>query len=242
MNNACRTIDTSLTSSSTMSEWLTALLKAIVQNYPNYSSTLFRGRLNSAGEGFFDIFFYDTSTVNSNGIPRYTFGNFYRYSSNRYVFGTSNYNFYVTDISASSGMTVAQITTGTDTNQRPVTPKVLKDAYTSLIAPVDWTSQIVTGITGLTAVKALKSGNVCHIEFNYTSSTALGSGGTLSGTFTTLPYKPAADVQGVGYFGTRAMVAWLTTSGAFTLRNTASSSATMNTNGGLYFSLTYICA
>ena len=108
---------------------------------------------------------------------------------------------------------------------------------------VEWTNQITTGLSGLTVVKAVKIGHLCQIEFNWTKSTAVSGGANaFSTTLTTLPYKPAADVQGCGYYGGSTFVAWLTTAGLLTVRNASSTSRTPSSSGGLYFSVTYICA
>lgn len=85
--------DSTLTSSSTNAEWVSALLKAICVKYPNKTFVVFKGRIAPNSNGFYEVLFYSTSTV-QNGLPQYSFGWFRKHSTEFAIFGTSNYSYY----------------------------------------------------------------------------------------------------------------------------------------------------
>ena len=106
---------TNLTTSDSDAEWLKATLKAICATYPNYSSVVFKGKIAPNSEGYYEVCIYNTDTVDSNGLPRYSYGTFRKYAGNYYVFGTSDYSYYCTSIVQNSGTWNISITGNANT-------------------------------------------------------------------------------------------------------------------------------
>ena len=106
---------TNLTTSDSDAEWLKATLKAICATYPNYSSVVFKGKIAPNSEGYYEVCIYNTDTVDSNGLPRYSYGTFRKYTGNYYVFGTSDYSYYCTSIVQNSGTWNISITGNANT-------------------------------------------------------------------------------------------------------------------------------
>lgn len=91
--------ETALTTSTSDAEWLKCLLREICTTYPNEVG-LFKGFMTPNSSGYFEVYIYNTSAVNSTtGLPQHSYGTFRKYSSSFYVFGTSDYSFYCTSIS-----------------------------------------------------------------------------------------------------------------------------------------------
>ena len=115
--------DSSLTTSSGDSDWHKALVKAICVKYPSTSNTVFRGILQPSSFKFYEIFIYDTSTVDSTTkLPQYSFGRALSYNKAYYKFGTQSYTWYFDNVNtnttyssldaASGGTDVSLVTTG----------------------------------------------------------------------------------------------------------------------------------
>ena len=67
--------ETNLTTSMDDDEWLKVLLKKICIEYPGKSHAIFKGVLSPNSQGYYEVYIYDTSTVNANtGLPQYAFG------------------------------------------------------------------------------------------------------------------------------------------------------------------------
>lgn len=93
-NADCKAIDTSLTTSSTDTEWLTALLKAICVKYPNKQGCIFKGTLSPNSRLFYEINIYDTSVL-STGLPQYSYGTYTKYYNVVGNFGTTSHTFFI---------------------------------------------------------------------------------------------------------------------------------------------------
>ena len=96
---------TNLTTSDSDDEWLKALLKAICATYPNESG-LFRGKLSPNSILYYEIYIYNSGTVDSTtGLPQYSFGTYSHWSKSHGTFGTSSYTFFREDIVRADGGT-----------------------------------------------------------------------------------------------------------------------------------------
>lgn len=88
----------------TASNYLQAWLKYICANYQGYERCVFIGPILANTSGYIICLIYDTSVVNSSGLPRYSNGFMNWYAARggeAYLFGTSEYTFTVKTISAS---------------------------------------------------------------------------------------------------------------------------------------------
>lgn len=85
-----KTYNSSLTSSSSDSDWMQAYVKAICALYPNKTNVVFKGQFRPNSMGWYEVLIYDTSVV-SNGLPRYSFGTIRKYTMALEIFSTSEY-------------------------------------------------------------------------------------------------------------------------------------------------------
>ena len=84
--------NTALTTSTADAEWLKCLLREICATYKGESG-LFKGFMSPNSNGYFEVYIYNTSTVDSTtGLPQYSYGTYTKYSSAHYIFGTSAYS------------------------------------------------------------------------------------------------------------------------------------------------------
>ena len=101
--------DSTLTSSSGDSQWLTALLKVLVEKYPLGRSVLYRGKIYPNSYAFYSIFIYSTNELSS-GLPRYAFG-WWQHFYNFYQVGTNNYSVFIRGVSLLNYSNVSNGTT-----------------------------------------------------------------------------------------------------------------------------------
>lgn len=94
---------TNLTTGDSDGEWLKALLKQICITYPNRTSVIFRGKISPNSEGYYEVCIYSTSDVDTDGIPRYSYGTFRKLSNSYWIFGTSSFSYYCTAIVTNGG-------------------------------------------------------------------------------------------------------------------------------------------
>lgn len=108
--------DTTLTASSTHSQWLTGLLKALCTAYPNQTGARFVGVLSPNSTGYYEVYIYDTSAIDDEtGLPQYSFGTYRKYNNTDINFWTSNYIFGIADVSTAAGVGALPSTGGTIT-------------------------------------------------------------------------------------------------------------------------------
>lgn len=93
--------NSSLTSSSSDSDWMNATLRAICVKYPNRGSVVFKGKISPNSNAWFEVFIYNTS-ITSNNLPQYSFGNLYKYPQRQLSFGTVNYVFSIRSVAGQS--------------------------------------------------------------------------------------------------------------------------------------------
>lgn len=74
--------------------YLKALVKWLCQKYPNKNNVTFVGTSNPNSVMKTTIHIYSTSTVDSNGYPKYATGNAYELGGAQYNFGFNNYEYY----------------------------------------------------------------------------------------------------------------------------------------------------
>lgn len=107
------TTTTKLTTSDSDGEWLKALLVKLCDTYPNVAHTVFEGFISPNSRGYYKVYIYDTSYRDSTTqLPRYSYGEFRKFTSNHWNFGTIDFNFFWYQIVYNSG-TWAISTTGT---------------------------------------------------------------------------------------------------------------------------------
>ena len=91
--------NTKLTTSTGDEEWLKALLKKICTTYPNTTDTIFKGKIGPNSQGFYEVYIYNTSTIDSTtGLPQHSYGIWRKWSPFFAIFGTSSYNFNFYDV------------------------------------------------------------------------------------------------------------------------------------------------
>lgn len=89
-----KVINSSLTTSSTDDAWLKAALAAICKDYPNRRNVIFKGRMSPNSQGYFEIYIYDTSLVNSStGLPQYCHGTWKKWQNILWIISTNSYAF-----------------------------------------------------------------------------------------------------------------------------------------------------
>lgn len=101
--------DSTLTSSSGDTQWLTALLKVLVEKYPLGQSVLYRGKIYPNSYAFYSIFIYSTNELSS-GLPKYAFG-WWQHFYNFYQVGTNNYAVFLRGVSSVNYTNVSNGTT-----------------------------------------------------------------------------------------------------------------------------------
>ena len=206
-----------LTTSTGDPEWLKALLKALCTTYPKESG-IFRGYISPNSEGYYEVAIYATQTVDSNGLPQYSYGTFRKYSTNYWIFGTSNYSFYCYQIMYNSG-TWGINTTGNAAN------------VTGIVA-------VANGGTGATDAATARTnlglGNVDNTADVNKSVNYAMSAGSLAGTArhdtTGLTTDPGTGKINYSYD------VYSTTTGMFNATNHANSILTIKRHSGNYFS------
>ena len=98
-----------------------ALLIWICKNYPNVDSGRWIGRATPNSQGMIDISIYNTSIINSEGLPRYSEGRYQSIGARVYLFGTNDYNWFWqyavvnTDIENATSSTYGLVKLGSDT-------------------------------------------------------------------------------------------------------------------------------
>lgn len=93
----------------------------------------------------------------------------------------------------------------------------------------------------LVATQARRFGQVVQlwIQYRNTSSTD-GGQNVFEGTLNTTALRPVMSSSGTGYFGEHAMVGFLTTAGAITIRNAASTAVTIPSTSTSSLAITYL--
>lgn len=76
-----------------VSAWLVATIKALCQDHPGKVQAIFKGRLVPSAAAYFKICIYDTSTVNSSGMPQYAYGTYRQYPNHYWDIWIDNYGF-----------------------------------------------------------------------------------------------------------------------------------------------------
>ena len=88
--------DSSLTSSSSDSDWFKALLKAICVKYPDSQMVRFIGRIDPNSQRNYEVTIYNTADT-TNGLPRYSYGLYHSYGGSFRCYGTNDYTYYFWD-------------------------------------------------------------------------------------------------------------------------------------------------
>ena len=89
-----KAVDSSLTTNSSDSDWLKALLAALCTKYPGKTGYIFKGTMTPNSVGWYEVHIYSTSAKDSTtGLPQYSFGRFLKYINNYELFGTSSYSY-----------------------------------------------------------------------------------------------------------------------------------------------------
>lgn len=79
-------------------EYIKAIFAWICTKYPKYEHYTFITRLQPDSQGIATIFIYNTSEVDSVGMPRYSMMMFHQYGGEIRLYGTKEYKFYYNNI------------------------------------------------------------------------------------------------------------------------------------------------
>lgn len=82
--------DSSLTSSSSDSDWLQAYIKAICAKHPNLRMCIFKSRFDPNSAGWIEVLIYNTSDL-QNGLPKYCCGSVRKWNDKIAIFHTHMY-------------------------------------------------------------------------------------------------------------------------------------------------------
>lgn len=80
----------------------TAWLKYICAHYPYKQRCMFTGCVQAASYKMLQVLIYNTSTVDSNGLPQYAMGTFVHYGGDTFIVGVNNYSAYARQVNTSS--------------------------------------------------------------------------------------------------------------------------------------------
>ena len=204
--------DSSLTTSSSDSDWLKALLIALCNKYPGKTGYIFKGTMSPNSVGWYEVHIYSTSTKDSTtGLPQYSFGRFLKYINNYSLFGTASYSYsYRTvDTNTWNPLTTSQAgyvsTAPNDTAKflrgdatwAQVSSANLSDirlTWSSSVSTTDWILAHDTAATGTPLFRAMSPANLKttmslnNVE-NKSSATIRGEL-TSSNVTTALGYTP----------------------------------------------------
>ena len=204
--------DSSLTTSSSDSDWLKALLIALCNKYPGKTGYIFKGTMSPNSVGWYEVHIYSTSAKDSTtGLPQYSFGRFLKYINNYSLFGTASYSYsYRTvDTNTWNPLTTSQAgyvsTAPNDTAKflrgdatwAQVSSANLSDirlTWSSSVSTTDWILAHDTAATGTPLFRAMSPANLKttmslnNVE-NKSSATIRGEL-TSSNVTTALGYTP----------------------------------------------------
>lgn len=149
------------------SEYLKQWLIWICANYPGKSGATFIGSCTPNSSGVIICYIYDTSLVNSEGLPQYATGQYTALSSSIFTFGTNSHAFYFSTA-------IQSLDWGSITGKPSTFPP---DAHTQAISQ---------GGTGATSASGALS-NLGGMPLSYGASTALWTGVCNRGSSITIP-------------------------------------------------------
>ena len=93
----------------------------------------------------------------------------------------------------------------------------------------------------LVAAQARRFGHVVQLWIQYRNTSSIAGGqNVFEGTLNTTALRPVMSSSGTGYFGEHAMVGFLTTAGAITIRNAASTAVTIPSTSTSSLAITYL--
>ena len=113
-----------LTTSSSNSDWLQALIKAICIKYPGKTYTVFRGELQPNSSGYYEVLIYDTSNVDSTTkLPEHCYGTFRKLTDVYEKFWTYSYTWGHGSINTNTDtkVTITAVTPASETTNYPLT-------------------------------------------------------------------------------------------------------------------------
>lgn len=160
--------------------------------------------------------------------------------------GTETTKVPATALGVTTEMTLAEAETGTGTEPRVITPKVLHDFIENQFEVVTETFSITrTGGAAGSSVntsetKFTRCGKTVSALIAITPATeSIAAGGNIyTGTLDTVKLRPSSACRLVAYLGSRPIIAALASDGTITVRNTSATALTMT--GTLYVAGTYL--
>lgn len=186
--------DSSLTTSSSDSDWLKALLIALCTKYPGKTGYIFKGTMSPNSVGWYEVHIYNTSTKDSTtGLPQYSFGRFLKYINNYELFGTASYSYSYRTVdtntwnalSTSQAGYVSQAPNDTtkflrgDAQWTQVSSANLSDirlTWSSSVSTTDWILAHDTAASGTPLFRAMSPANLkTTMSLNNVENTALST-------------------------------------------------------------------
>ena len=239
--------NSSLTTSSSDSDWLKALLVALCTKYPGKAGYIFKGTMSPNSTGWYEVHIYNTSAKDSTtGLPEYSFGRFLKYLNNYELFGTSSYsyNYRTVDTNTWNALSTSQAgyvsTAPNDTTKflrgdaqwAQVSSANLSDirlTWSGSVSTTDWILAHDTAATGTPLFRAMSPTNLkTTMSLNNVENTALStwagsSNITTLGTITTGTWSGSTIAVNKGGTGKTSWTQWgvLYASGTAELANTA---------------------
>lgn len=136
--------DSSLTSSSSDSDWFKALLKAICVKYPDSQMVRFIGRIDPNSQRNYEVTIYNTADT-TNGLPRYSYGLYHSYGGSFRCYGTNDYTYYFWDgvYKANTADTATSATSTTKVEVTTTNPSAWTTYYVPFVNGQDSTRQVL---------------------------------------------------------------------------------------------------
>lgn len=138
MSTRAKQIDSTLTSSSSDSAWMVAVIKAICQDYPNKVGYYFKGSIIPNSRAYFYIQIYSTSAV-SNGMPQYAYGTYRRYDNTAMNVAVNNYAISMPPMFKTVSATCAKFTLNANAGNYKNIALSIPSGY-ELVGPIGVTS------------------------------------------------------------------------------------------------------
>ncbi|MBQ6627810.1 MAG: hypothetical protein IJH65_03165 [Methanobrevibacter sp.] len=175
-------IDSTLTTNSSISDYMAGILKALCVKYPNRVNTIFKGHTAKGSHFYYEVFIYNTNNK-VNDLPQYSFGSLRNYNTRGnvttfYLIGTgissNNHSYYCVNVTAHSVQNkiyYGTCSTAADTAEKAVDCNnfVLATGATVLVTFSNTNSVAVASLTlnvdgtGAAPIKCFRNGGINNL-------------------------------------------------------------------------------